>query len=313
MDKPAPRATAADVEEGPPVDERADQTRRNLQGAMWIVLSAVFATATWSQVKYLGAQLPSIEIAFFRSLFGFMIILPFLIRRGAVAFKTEQPGLQLVRGINASIILSLGFYALTHLPLAQVTAIGFSRPLFLLVLAAILLGEKVRGFRWAATVIGFIGVVIVARPSADADPAVFAALGNAALLAFGVVLIKWLAKTDGTDTMIFYVTAIQSICLAIPAFLFWQTPTPLQWLVLFGIGASGTLMQSCMVHAYRISEASALAPFDYSRLILAALVGYLVFGEVLDIWTGVGALVIVGATFYIIRREAQLGRSLAGS
>jgi drug/metabolite transporter (DMT)-like permease len=283
--------------------KRPPEGQDTLRGAALLLVGISIGVFNWSVVKYLGQQMPSIEIAWFRSLFGLFVILPFIAKAGFTTLKTKNPGLHLARGINSSIILALAYYSLTHLPIAQVTSISFSRPLFLLVLAALVLHEYVHKHRIIATIFGFIGVLIIVRPGADMDPAVFAALGSAFLMAVGIVLLKILAKDDPTETMIFYVALIQTTVLAIPTFIFWQTPTWEQLALLASIGVSGTLMQSFMVRAYRAAEASALAPFDYTRLIFASAVGYFFFGEVVDTYTWTGAALLIGATFYIARRE----------
>ena len=279
-----------------------------LRGAFWLILGAMIGIGTWTIVKTLGQELPSIEIAWFRALAGMIVIIPFVLRTGLSGFRTEHPGMHIVRGVNASAILALAFYAITALPIAQVTSISFSRPLFLLVLAMLILNEKIRAHRAIATVVGFIGVLIIVRPGADMHPAMIAALTNAVLTAFGVILIKIMSRTERIGTMIFYVTLTQTVVLAIPTYFYWQTPTWEQLLLLSGMGVTGTLLQACMVRAYRAAEASALAPFEYTRLIFASLVGYFVFDEVVDNYTWAGAALLICATFYIARREMILKR-----
>jgi drug/metabolite transporter (DMT)-like permease len=288
--------------------DRPPEGQDTLRGASWLMVGISIGVFNWSIVKLLGQQMPSIEIAWFRSMFGLIVIIPFVMRTGFGILRTKRPGLHLVRGINSSIILAMAYYALTHLPIAQVTSISFSRPLFLLVLAVVILHEKVHLHRALATVFGFIGVLIIVRPSTDMEPAMMAALGNAMLMAGGIVILKILARDDRTETMIFYVTAYQSLFLAIPAFIYWQTPTWDQLALLACIGASGTVMQTFMVRAYRAAEASALAPFDYTRLIFASLVGYFAFGEVVDNYTWFGAAILIVATFYIAQRERKIAQ-----
>jgi len=291
--------------------DRPPEGQDTIRGASFLLIGISIGVFNWSIVKLLGQQMPSIEIAWFRSLFGLIVIIPFIMRTGFSALRTKRPGLHIFRGINSSIILAMAYYALTHLPIAQVTSVSFSRPLFLLVLAVLILHEKVHIHRAVATVIGFVGVLIIVRPNMDMEPAMMAALGNAMLMAVGIIVLKILSKGDRTETMIFYATFIQSTVLAIPAIIYWQTPTWEQLALLACIGASGTLMQSFMVRAYRAAEASALAPFDYSRLILASLVGYFFFGEIVDSLTWVGAGLLIAATFYIAQRERAIAHQAA--
>ena len=291
--------------------DRPPEGQDTLRGATWLLIGISIGVFNWSIVKLLGQQMPSIEIAWFRSMFGLLVIIPFVMRTGFGILRTKRPKLHLVRGINSSIILAMAYYALTNLPIAQVTSISFSRPLFLLVLAVVILHEKVHLHRTLATLFGFVGVLIIVRPSTDIEPAMVAALGNAMLMAVGIVILKILAKDDRTETMIFYVTAYQSLFLAIPAFIYWQTPTWEQLALLACLGISGTVMQSFMVRAYRAAEASALAPFDYTRLIFASLVGYFAFGEVVDNYTWFGAAMLICATLYIAHRERKISQEAA--
>lgn len=283
----------------------------NIKGAFWILLAAVLSSQLLLLVKLVGSQLPSTEVAFFRGAFGLVIILPFVLRNGRDGFRTKRPGLQALRGLSSSLILMSGFYAMVHLPLSQVSAISFSRPLFVLVLAALFLGERIRMFRTMATLVGFLGVLIIVRPGADMEPAALIALFAAVFVAVNVTLVRILTRTDRVATMVFYPALVQTIVLAIPAAAVWQTPSWEQAGLLFGVGFVGTLIQTCVVRAYSYAETSAMAPFDYTRLIFATLVGYFVFAEVPDIWTGVGSAILIGATFYIARREARLARETA--
>lgn len=283
----------------------------NMRGAFWILLAAVLSSQMLMLVKLVGSQLPSTEVAFFRGAFGLAFIMPFVLRNGVDGFRTKRPGLQALRGLSSSLILICGFYAMVHLPLAQVSAISFSRPLFVLVLAALFLGERIRMFRTMATLAGFVGVLIIVRPGAGMEPAALIALLAAVFIAVNVTLVRILTRTDKVATMVFYPALVQTIVLAIPAAAVWQTPTWEQAGLLLGVGMVGTLMQACVVRAYSYAETSAMAPFDYTRLLFATLVGYLIFAEVPDIWTGVGSAILIGATFYIARREARLSRETA--
>jgi drug/metabolite transporter (DMT)-like permease len=296
--------------EDPPV--RPDQARDNLRGALWILGAAVMNAVVMSLVKLTGETLPPAVIAFFRGVFGLLIMAPFMWRTGLAGFQSRRPGLQLVRAVSSGLILLAGFYAFVHLPLAQVTSILFSRPLFLLVLAALLLGERLRLYRSAATLAGFVGVLIVVRPGPSMDPAALIALAAALMAAGNIVMVKILTRTDRTETLIFYAVLGQTLTLAIPAALDWRTPDGREWALLLGVAVAATLLQTCMVRGYRIAEASAMAPYDYSRLLFSTMAGFMLFQEVPDIWTGLGALILVASTFYITRRERQLARAGKG-
>ncbi len=296
--------SAPDVTESVPSPGRSN----NLRGAVWILLVAAISTGMIYCVRGAAQTLPTTEIAFLRGVFGVVIILPFIARVGLAGFKSKQIHLQLARGVNASIILSLGFYTIAHLPLAQLTSISFSRPLFVLILAALFLGERLQWFRSIATIIGFVGILIIVRPGTDMDPVALLAMLTAALIALNIVFVKKLTRTDRTETMIFYSTLLQAIVLAIPASLVWVTPSWEAMAYLLGVAVSGMGMQFCSVRAYRIAEASGVAPFDYSRLLFSAALGYFVYSEVPDTWTWVGAAIVIASTLYVVRREAKIAR-----
>ncbi|HSA82471.1 MAG TPA: DMT family transporter [Geminicoccaceae bacterium] len=281
----------------------------NLRGASWVVLSAVLFTSMAAVVKSLGAQIDSFQLAFFRALFGLLLILPFALAAGLRTFRTRRLGMHMTRGIAGSIGMMCGFYALTHLTLADATAIGFTKPLFLIVLAALVLRETVRARRWSATALGFLGVLIMLRPGDGVlEPAALVALLGALAAATVSLLIKRLSASEPALTIMVYLGAVSVLTTALPAALVWQTPTwqELAWMLLAAALASAA--QLCFIRGFRIGEASALAPLDYARLPCAALYGIALFAEVPDRYTLLGAALIVLSTLYIGRREAQLGQ-----
>jgi drug/metabolite transporter (DMT)-like permease len=289
--------------------ERPEQARDNLRGAVWILAAAVLNTVLMSLVKLTGETLPPTVIAFFRGAFGLVIVMPFMWRVGWGGFRTHRPGLQLARALSSGLILLASFYAFVHLPLAQVTSILFSRPLFVLVLAAVFLSERLRSHRTAATLAGFLGVLIVMRPGPDMQPAALVALAAAGMAAANIVMVRILTRTDRTETMVFYAVAAQTAVLAVPAALNWETPDARELLLLAATAVVATMLQTCVVRGYRLAEASAMAPFEYTRLLFSTTAGLLLFAEVPDIWTGVGALILIGSTFYITLRERELAKA----
>jgi drug/metabolite transporter (DMT)-like permease len=199
------------------------------------------------------------------------------------------------------------YYALARIELTDFTALSFTKPLFATVLAVIILHEVVRWRRWSATIIGFVGVLIMMRPGTGTfHPAGFFALGEAFSIAFLVTLVKRLPARETTLGMLFYFGAIATV-LSLPAAIYvWRWPTPEEWWLLLIIGALGAAAQSFWIRAFRCGDASLVAAFDYLRLPLAAGGGMIWFAEVPSIWTLVGAVVIVTSTVYIARREASL-------
>ena len=203
----------------------------------------------------------------------------------------------------------LGFYAVSMLPLADATAIAFSQPLFSVVVAAVILGEKVRWRRWSATVIGFAGVLVMVRPGEGSlQLGALVALANAAAVSLSILLVRRLSDSE-TPLMILTQFAIFStILLTVPAILVWRWPDLWGWVLAVGIALSATVGQYFWVQAFKSGEMSAVAPFEYMRLPFAVFVGWLIWGEMPVIWTYVGASIVIGSALYIAHREHQLAR-----
>jgi drug/metabolite transporter (DMT)-like permease len=281
----------------------------NGRGALWMIASGLGFTAMAVGIKLLGDRLDNFQIAFFRCLVGFVAILPFLPQVGLAGLRTRHLHVHGVRGVFGLAAMYCSYYAIAHIPLADYTALSFTKPLFATVLAVLILQEIVRWRRWTATLVGFLGVLVMVRPGAGSfQPAALAALADAFSIAFLVTLVKRLPAYENTLGMLFYF-GVFSVVLSLPAAIFfWNWPTPEEWLLLVAVGILGVLAQSCWIRSFRAGEASAVAPFDYLRLIFAALAGLAVFAELPTVWTLAGAAVIVLSTLYIARREAQLAK-----
>ncbi len=290
-----------------PIEARLLALPPNLRGALWLLVSSVIFTFVGVIAKQLGTRLDSFQVGFFRALAAALIALPFLMRAGTQSFKSKRPWLQLLRAVAGAISIAVNFYAYIHLPLADVTSLSFSRNLFVIPLAMFFLGEIVGWRRAAATIVGFIGVLIMLRPTVSIEPAAIGAVGGAFCLAIAAISVKVLARTDSLATLLFYSGVCGAILLAVPAALAWQAPTPQEWLLLILMGLFAVTAQGCFIRAFAVGEATALAPMDYIRLLFAGLAGYVFFSDVPDIWTFAGSAVIIASTLYITRREAKLG------
>jgi drug/metabolite transporter (DMT)-like permease len=231
--------------------------RRNLEGALWMIASGIVFSAQGAIVKLLGMRLDSFEIAFFRCVFGLLVVLPFVFRGGTALFMTGRPGLHVVRALVGVSGMFCGMYALTRLPLADATAISFAKPLFAVVLAATFLGELVGWRRWTATAAGFVGVLVIVRPGTQTfELAHVAALLGAFLIADVIVLVKKLQGSEKNATIMAYFGIVTSIASLGPALLVWQTPTWTELALLAGIGASASTGQWMALKAFRAAEAS---------------------------------------------------------
>ncbi len=288
--------------------ERLAALSPNVRGALWILGSAFFFTIMGTLVKYLGASFDSFQIAFFRALFGLCAILPFVWRVGLVNLKTQRLPLHLFRGLVGSAGMLSGFYALTNLSYADAVSFSYARGLFLIPLAVLFLGEVVRRRRWTATLCGFVGVLVMLRPGGAIELAMIVAIFGAFCTGLMTVLVKKLSETEQPEVIIFYASVISTTVALGPALLVWQSIGLADIALLVAVGGFAAAGQYCMIRAYRIGEATALAPFDYTRLLFASLIGIFLFGEALSVWTVVGAMIIVASTLYIAVREAQLGK-----
>ena len=289
----------------------------NSRGGLWILATAAIMTCQAAIVKQLGGGLHSFEIVFFRcflSIFLLLALVPFLARGHATLWRTRRLPMHLVRSATGIAAMACSFYAFTRLPLADATAYAYTMPLFMIVLAVLLLGERVRWRRWSATAVGFTGVLIMARPGGAIAPAALVALLGALMSALAFMLIKKLAVTDRALVQIFYFALVGTAISLGPALAVWRTPELDQFGLLLAIAALGTAGQLCAVMGWHVGEATAVAPVDYARLLFAGAIGFFVFAEVPDAMMVVGAVVIVASTLYIARREAVIRkRAMASS
>jgi drug/metabolite transporter (DMT)-like permease len=217
-----------------------------------------------------------------------------------------------------------GFTSLTLLPFDKAIALSFTVPLFATAGAALILREDVRARRWIATVVGFIGVMVILRPGLgsgaggiELTQGDMAALGAglallSALISAGITLIvKDLARTEPSDAIVTYMVLLLTPMSLVPALPVWEWPAAHHWPWIVAIGALGSFGHMCFIRAFAAADASAVMPYDYTRMIFAAIIGYFAFGEAPDVWTWVGAAIIAAAAIYIAHREAIRRQSVA--
>lgn len=280
-----------------------------VRGALWMLFSAASFAGVSVTVHALAGTVHPFEIAFFRTFFLFVFMLPVLGRSGFAVLKTRHPRLHLFRALVSVAAMMTWFSALGMMPIAEVTALTFTSPLFATVGAALILREAVGPRRWGAVVVGFLGTLIILRPGlAAVTPGAGIALLAAFFMSAVPLSMKVLSRTDSPATLVLMVATLSTPLSLIPALFVWTMPPPeaWPWLVMAGLFATG--VQWGMAKAYALADVSAVLPFDFSRLIFVALAGYLIFAEPLDVWTGVGAAIIFTATVYTARREARLAR-----
>ncbi|MEO0392993.1 MAG: DMT family transporter [Pseudomonadota bacterium] len=279
------------------------------KGMLWMLAGGVCMTVVISLIRMVSEDIHALQVAFFRNVFSLLFMVPWMLSLPRENLRTKRPVMHALRSIFGLTAMCTWFYSVTIMPLAEAVTLSFTTPLFATVLAAFVLREVVRARRWTATIIGFVGVLIVLRPGVEVmQPSAFIVLASAVFLAITMMFVRSLAKTEATSTMLFYTMFWMMPLSLIPALFVWQTPSVenLLWLAAIGLVATG--VQGCLAQAFHYGEASFLAPFEYAKLPLTALVGWVAFGETTDVWTWVGAGVIAGATIYIARREGQLAK-----
>lgn len=284
----------------------------SLRGALWMIGAAVFFATHGPLVRMAALDLDPLAIAFFRSVFLFLFISPWLLRDRGAVLRTRRPGAQVIRGIFSMGGLVLLVVAQANLPLAEVSALMFAQPLFATIGAALLLREIVRLRRWTATFVGLFGVWIILRPGFEiVDPLFLLPIGSAILVAASNVMVKSLSAGDSPNTVVAWLVVMSVPVTLVPALFAWSWPALETWGWLALLGLASLLAHQCLTRSFAAADASAVLPYDYMRLIVTAALAYTIFGEVPTIWTWIGAAVIVAAVAYIAQREAAAARRAA--
>jgi drug/metabolite transporter (DMT)-like permease len=259
--------------------------------------------------KFLGQQgLPILIIVWARALFGALMTLPFaLAAEGPRAFRPARPLHHLARATLLFTATWLFFQALKHLPIADALAIFFVNPLVIVVLSALILGEKVGPRRWAAVAVGFLGTLIIIRPGmVQMNPGTLYALGAGVSLGSYFVMTRHIAGAADAMVLTFQTSAIGAAVMTFTLPSLWQTPTSGQWLMLAGVGLIATLGHVLITKAYEQAEASLLAPLAFTEIIMATIVGWWFFKDLPDRWTVLGVAILIASAVYISLRERRL-------
>ncbi len=281
-----------------------------MQGIFFSML--IFLTGSTNDVvmKFVGQRLSGLEVAFFRFLFGLITILPFIISRGKNVFVTKYIGLNIIRAVLGFISVVLCVYSVIKMPLAEVTTVFWTLPLFVLVLSSIFLRERVSPNRWIATLIGFGGLYILMSPDGVSfRPVILIPVASAILFAVQDILIKKMVEDEDRFTMMFYFALGTTILSLPPALSNWITPTGSELFWLFLLGAGGNLIQYFIFKAYAAAELSALAPFRYCEFIVSAAFGFIFFGDLPELNVYIAALVIAPSTLYLVYNESKKKKS----
>ena len=283
-----------------------------LRGITLMFVSTFFFAAMHAVIRYLTETLHPFEVAFFRNLFGLIFVVPWFIRFGLQPLQTNHLRLHIYRSLVNVIAMFSFFYALSITPLAEVTALGFAAPIFATVLAALFLGEVVRLRRWTAVIVGFIGTLIILRPGFnEIGLGQFLVLNSTIFWAVALLLIKSVSRYDSSITIITYMSLLQLPLSLIPALFVWTWPPADLWFWLLVIGLLGGGAQWLMTESLRVADTSVVMPVDFCKLPWTALLAYLAFAQVPDIFTLIGGAVIFGSALYIAYREQKVRKESA--
>ncbi len=288
-----------------------------LQGIVFKIMSVCMFMGMASLVKAASVDVPPGQAVFFRSFFALPIILGWLAIRHELrdGWKTKNPMGHFWRGLVGTSAMGLGFTGLGLLPLPEVTAIGYAAPLLVVVFAAMFLNEDVRAFRLSAVALGMVGVLIVLSPrlsvgaslnTSETLGAVVVLMG-AVLAALAQVFVRKLVATEGTAAIVFWFTITSSVMALFTLPWGWVMPSWNVALMLIMAGLLGGIGQILLTSSYRYADASLVAPFDYTSMILALLIGYFIFDEVPTVTMLIGAGIVISAGVLIIWRERKLG------
>jgi drug/metabolite transporter (DMT)-like permease len=281
----------------------------NLRGALWMLLSAASFTVMTTLIKFLGSDYPAPLQAFYRQAAGLLVLAPWILRHPVRAFATTRPGILIFRSAAGTIGMILQFYAFQKMPLAEANALSFTRALWLVPLAAFMLHERMGANRIGAAVVGFLGVLLMLRPSSGAamiGVPQLCMLAASLLFAFTVTGMKALTRDHPPSTLLYWSAALGFV-FVLPAALFaWRWPTPTDLALLCLMGAVATVNQACYIKGMQAADAAAMAPIDYTRLVFSGIAGFFLFGEVPKGATLIGAGIVIASTLYITWREHEI-------
>ncbi len=260
-------------------------------------------------VRHLTESQHTFEIVFFRNFFGLLAMLPWLLRRGAGALRTRRWGLHLLRAMLGLLAMSMWFWTLSVLPLAEATALSFTAPMWAALLAILFLGEPPYRHRWLAMAGAFAGALVILRPGIAAlHPGAVVALATAFVWGASTAVVKALGRTEPSPVIVTLMVLLLTPLSLLAAVPVWKTPDGGELVAFLALGCVGSAGHYCLSRAVALADAGSVAPFDYLRLPFAATLAWLLYGERVDGWTWAGAAVIVASGLLAARIEARRNR-----
>ena len=272
-----------------------------LTGAMFVGVTVV--------VRYLGTSMNPVQAGFIRYAFGLLMVLPLLSRAGVLSLHSKRIGFHALRGLAHGCGVMLWFFAMSRIPIAEVTALGFTAPVFTTLGAALFLRERLRSYRVIAMLAGFAGALLILRPGfREIDIGALAQVAAAPLFACSFLMAKSATRTESSTMIVVMLSVFCTLTLALPALAVWRTPTLEELELLFATAALATTGHYCMTRAFKAAEVSAVQPFTFLQLVWATLLGLMLFDEHPDLWIALGGALIVTAASWMAHREVQSQR-----
>ncbi|MEK9719678.1 MAG: DMT family transporter [Quisquiliibacterium sp.] len=284
-----------------------------LRGMLWTIAAGILFSVLNGTMRLMALQLDSYQTQFMRYGFGLVVMLPFVFRTGLASFRPNDLRGQLVRGAVHTAGMFLWFSALPKIPLADTTAIGFTTPIFIMLGASLVLGEKMVAARWVAAIFAFAGVMIVVGPKLSGAGGYYnlMMLASAPVFAASFLLAKKLTRRDGAAVIVLWQSLTVTVFTMPAAIASWTAPTPLQWLLFLCGGVLGSLGHYCLNRGFKVADISATQPVKFLDLIWASAMGFLLFGNLPTQTTLIGGALIFVSTVWIARSAARRSAALA--
>lgn len=280
----------------------------NSRGAFMVIAGSLVLVCMITLVKHMAQTMPVFQILFVRCLFGLLAMTPLFASRGLDLVRTKRPFMHFTRGAIGTLGNFCVFYAVAHMVLADAITIQFSRPLFMLFVAYFMFGEAVGWRQSGAAMVGFSGILLIARPfGGDFEPVVLVAVLGAFTATGVVTAVKILSRTEPTMVIMFYFALWTTILTFIPALFVWQTPSWTELALLALTGVLGIVGQGMFTHGVGLGETSFVMPFDYLRIVYSAIFGIVLFAEIPTWWSVAGAALIIGSGLYLLLTEKGKG------
>jgi drug/metabolite transporter (DMT)-like permease len=278
----------------------------NVQGMFRVSLSGLIFSSFMALVRYVGATMDPIQTSFLRYGFGLLFLVPFFVKVRWADVAAANWKLHTLRGLMLGTGVMLWFYAMSRIPLAEVTAIGFTNPVFATIGAALFLREVIRLPRITAVIAGLFGALLIVRPGfAEVDPGAIAMLIAAPIFAASDLIAKVLTRHESGPAVVAYLSVFVTAVTFVPAMMVWRAPTLEEWLLTIAIAGLATLGHLAMMQGFKVGEISAVQTARFLQLLWSALIGYAMFAETPGLYTWIGSAIIIASALFIAHRESK--------